>query len=55
MRDLGRSFSRFAQVAFERTVKWPGDPDVVQQIKDIIERATHDLEGVRPKRSGESS
>ena len=55
MRDLGRSFSRFAQVAFERTVKWPGDPDVVQQIKDIIERATHDLEGVRPRRSGESS
>ncbi|HEX6067062.1 MAG TPA: PadR family transcriptional regulator [Longimicrobiales bacterium] len=55
MRDLGRSFSRFAQIAFERTVKWPGDPDVVQQIKDIIERATHDLEGVRPRRSGESS
>jgi DNA-binding PadR family transcriptional regulator len=55
MRDLGKTFSRFAQVAFERTVKWPGDPDVVQQIKDIIERATHDLEGVRPRRTGESS
>jgi DNA-binding PadR family transcriptional regulator len=55
MRDLGKTFSRFAQVAFERTVKWPGDPDVVQQIKDIIERATHDLEGVRPRRTGETS
>ena len=54
MRDLGKTFSRFAQVAFERTVKWPGDPDVVQQIKEIIERATHDLEGVRPKRTGDS-
>jgi DNA-binding PadR family transcriptional regulator len=52
MRDLGRSFTRFAQVAFERSVKWPGDPDVVQQIKEIIERATHDLEAVRPRRAG---
>ncbi|HEY0672606.1 MAG TPA: PadR family transcriptional regulator [Longimicrobiales bacterium] len=53
MRDLGRSFSRFAQVAFERTVKWPGDEDVVNQIKEIIDRATHDLEGVRPRRNPE--
>jgi DNA-binding PadR family transcriptional regulator len=50
MRDVGRAFSRFAQVAFERSVKWPGDPDVVQQIKEIIEKATHELEGVRPRR-----
>ena len=51
MRDLAKSFSRFAQVAFERTAKWPGDVDVMQQVKDIIERATHDMEAVRPKRS----
>ena len=51
MRDLGKHFSRFAQVTFERTVKWPGDQDVIQQVKDIIERATHDMEAVRPRRS----
>jgi DNA-binding PadR family transcriptional regulator len=55
MRDVGKAFSRFAQAAFERTVKWPGDPDVIQQIKDIIERATHDIEGVRPRREKEGA
>ena len=49
MRELGRSFSRLAQTAFERAVKWPADEDVIRQIKDIIDRATHDLEGVRPR------
>lgn len=53
MRELGRSFSRFAQVAFERSVKWPGDPQVIRQIREIIERATHDLEAVRPERPQE--
>lgn len=53
MRDLGKSFSRFTQAAFERTVKWPGDEDVIRQIRDIIERATHELEGVRPRTKAE--
>jgi DNA-binding PadR family transcriptional regulator len=51
MRDLTKHFSRFAQVTFERTVKWPGDKDVIEQVKDILERATHDMEAVRPKRA----
>ena len=55
MRELGKTFSRFAQVAFEKTVKWPGDENVVQQIKDIVERATHEMEGVRPRRNAEES
>jgi DNA-binding PadR family transcriptional regulator len=50
MRELTKSFSRFAQVTFERTVKWPGDADVIAQIKEILERATHDMEAVRPRR-----
>ena len=45
--------NNFAQVAFERTVKWPGDEDVIRQIRDIIERATHELEGVRPRKNPE--
>jgi DNA-binding PadR family transcriptional regulator len=53
MRDLGRTFSKFTQTAFERAVKFPGDPDVVRQIKEIIERARHELEGVRPKQAQE--
>ena len=52
MRDLTKSFSRFAQVTFERTVKWPGDADVLAQVKEIVERATHDMEAVRPRKNG---
>jgi DNA-binding PadR family transcriptional regulator len=54
MRDLTREFSHFAQVTFERTVKWPGDADVIQQVKEILARATHDMEAVRPRRTGET-
>jgi DNA-binding PadR family transcriptional regulator len=49
MRDLTRSFSRFAQVTFERTVKWPGDADVLAQVKEILQRATNEMETVRPR------
>ena len=52
MRDLTKQFSRFAQVTFERTVKWPGDAEVLGKVKDILERATHEMEAVRPERSG---
>lgn len=51
MRDLTKSFSRLAQVTFERTVKWPGDSDVIGQVKDILERATREMEAVMPKRA----
>ena len=49
MRDLTKSFSRFAQVTFERTVKWPGDADVIEQVKEILRRATDEMETVRPR------
>src|SRR5262245_42564328 len=52
MADLTKSFSRLAQVTFERTVKWPGDADVIAQVKEILQRATHDMEAVRPKAQG---
>jgi DNA-binding PadR family transcriptional regulator len=51
MRDLTKSFSRFAQVTFERTVKWPGDADVIEQVKEILRRATNEMEAVRPRRT----
>ena len=49
MRDLTKSFSRLAQVTFERTVKWPGNADVIEQVKEILQRATHEMEAVRPR------
>lgn len=49
MRDLTKTFSRLAQVTFERTVKWPGDAAVIEQVKEILRRATNDMEAVRPR------
>jgi DNA-binding PadR family transcriptional regulator len=49
MRDLTKTFSKLAQVTFERSVKWPGSNDVIAQMKEILERATHDMEAVRPR------
>lgn len=51
MGDLTKSFTRMAQVTFERAVKWPGDEDVISQLKTIIDRAVHDIEGVRPRQT----
>jgi hypothetical protein len=49
MSDVTRSFARLAQVTFERAVKWPGNEDVIRQVKTIIDRAIHEMEGVRPR------
>lgn len=48
--DLTRSFARLAQATFERTVKYPGDDDVIGRLKAIIDGALHEVEGVRPQR-----
>lgn len=49
MGGLTRSFMRLSQATFERALKWPGDEDVITQIKVILDRAAHDMEGVRPQ------
>lgn len=51
--DLTRTFARLAQATFERTVKYPGDATVVRRLKEILERALHDVEGVRPQSPAE--
>jgi DNA-binding PadR family transcriptional regulator len=51
--ELTRSFTRLAQATFERAVKYPGDVDVLKNLKDILDRALHDVEGVRPPRAAE--
>ena len=55
MGDLTRSFTRMAQVTFEKAVKWRGDEDVMKQVKEILDRAVHDMEGVRPRTRTETS
>jgi DNA-binding PadR family transcriptional regulator len=49
--DLARSFAKLAQATFERAVKYPGDDDVLSELQSILERALHDVEGVRPRRA----
>jgi DNA-binding PadR family transcriptional regulator len=49
MSDVTRSFAHLAQVTFERAVKWPGNEEVIGQVKTIIDRAIHEMEGVRPR------
>ena len=48
MGDLTKSFTRMAQVTFERAVRWPGNDEVTGKLKEIIDRAVHEMEGVRP-------
>lgn len=48
--DLTRSFARLAQATFERTVKYPGDAAVIKRLREILDQALHDVEGVRPQR-----
>lgn len=46
--DLTRSFARLAQATFERTMKYPGDTSVASRLKEILDRALHDVESVHP-------
>lgn len=53
MGGLGRSFTRLTRAAVERALKWPNDEEVIAQIKQVLDRATHDIEGVRPRATTE--
>lgn len=44
MRDLTRSFIKFAQVSFEEAVRGAGDTEKLDELKDILERATREME-----------
>jgi DNA-binding PadR family transcriptional regulator len=50
MSDLTRSFGRLANVTFERAVRHRGNQEVIAKMREIIDRAVQDLEGVRPSR-----
>jgi DNA-binding PadR family transcriptional regulator len=55
MRDLTRSFIRFAQVSFEEAVRRAGDTEEVEHLKDILDRATREMEAAASGRRKERS
>ena len=44
MRDLTKSFVKFAQVSFEEAMKKSGDADAIDRLREILERATREME-----------
>ena len=46
MKDLTRSFRRLAQVTFERS--WAESPEGLARMKEILERATREIEESKP-------
>lgn len=44
MRELTGAFVRLAQVSFERAMQVAGDPAAVAAVREILERATRDME-----------
>ncbi len=46
MRDLSRSFVRFAQASFENAMHNTGDEDRLARLKEILDRATREMESV---------
>jgi DNA-binding PadR family transcriptional regulator len=52
MRDLTRSFIKFAQVSFEEAVRGAGDTQKLDELKDILERATREMEDAMAGRRG---
>ena len=52
MRDVTRSFMRFAQVSFEEAMKRAGDAEALGRLKDILDRATREVEEMVAGRKG---
>ena len=49
MRDLTKSFRRLSQATFERGVSWSETPEDLQRVIEILDRATEDIEKIRPR------
>lgn len=52
MRDLTRSFMRFAQMSFDEAVKRSGDEEAIRRMQEILDRATRELEEALRGRGG---
>jgi DNA-binding PadR family transcriptional regulator len=47
MGELTRAFVRLAQVSFERATESAGDPDSLARLRDILEGAAKEIDGLR--------
>jgi len=52
MRDLTRSFIRFAQASFEEAVRKADDSGALDELKDILDRATQEMEEMAGRGNG---
>lgn len=47
VRGLSGTFSRLAQVTFDRAMRWGDDPDTIDRMREILEDAIRDIERAR--------
>jgi DNA-binding PadR family transcriptional regulator len=55
MREVTRSFVRLARVSFERAVRAAGDPDALRSVREVLERAAAEIEGLEWSRGAGSA
>lgn len=51
MRDLSAAFRRLAQTTFEGAVRESHDPDTLERMTEVLERATAEMRGARRARA----
>ena len=47
MKELSRSFSRLAQIAFDQAFQWGAAPEDLARMNEILEQAVHDMKEAR--------
>ena len=47
MKELSRSFSRLAQIAFDQAFQWGAAPEDLVRMNEILEQAVHDMKEAR--------
>lgn len=52
MRDVTRSFVRLTQASCEGALSWAQDPEAMEALREILDRATRDVERAGPATSG---
>jgi DNA-binding PadR family transcriptional regulator len=52
MRDVTKSFMRLAQVSFEEAMRRAGNADAMTRLREILDRATREMEELASRRSG---
>jgi DNA-binding PadR family transcriptional regulator len=53
-RDLSAAFSRLAQSTFEGAFAWNTDPEVIQRMAEILDRAGREIEDLKKASGGDA-